>query len=149
MVVLALGVVGSLTTRGLTRRLSLGFILAGGVNLATASEQWVEPNLPTSKVLGRMHPAIRVPQVARTLIPRSAFGESYSAFAEIHPEAIDVRLVFDEDGENTATIIWTVPTLEPFRRIGHCLIALLLALFCGTIVRLVSTREERRLAGSS
>jgi hypothetical protein len=125
----------ALAGRSSGRAFWAGFCVSGVTYLAVAS---LAEGLPTTRLLDRLHPSIRLPEVRRTVIPRSAFDESYSAFAEEHPEATDVRLVFDEDGDNTATIIWGVPTLAPFRRIGHCIIALALALFGGTAAGFVS-----------
>jgi hypothetical protein len=132
--------------RGEPRAFCLTFAVVAAAYLICTSDSWfgrrIEPRLPTSRWLDRAHSAIVIPRMLEKTLPRDRFDESFSEWSAEHPDVSD-HAIGEARDSRFILIRWTVPTEKPFRRIGHCLIAVAAAFGCGATAELVTRRMRR------
>ncbi len=126
LILLTMGIAFALLGRGRARAVWAAFSLLVGIYLLVSLGPLRDrcPDLPTSRWLEQVRPRIHKNTNHQTLISRSQFDMSYSAWAEAHPDAEEARLSFDPEDPTNARLVWITTEKAPFQRIGHGLIAL-------------------------
>jgi hypothetical protein len=104
----------------------------------------IAPHLPTTAGLealyARMHPAGQTHDIKRVVSLNEA---NYFTNVDVSSGTTVISSANRPAGAN-AIRLWTAnPTSEPFRRVGHCLWALLVACVGGVVGRALHARGER------
>jgi hypothetical protein len=103
---------------------------------------WDRDPSPITRGLDRLHEQICEPRYESTSFPRANFDESFSAWCEAHPEVAG-RICLNSVHSGDVVVSW-VPTLAPFRRIGHGLLTVIFAVAGGVLTRLFFFRPGHR-----
>ena len=156
--VLVFALLGALVTREHTRSFSVGFAFLGWVYLLLMYGPWfrenVAPHMLSTKGLGFAYEKLFGVEP-----PNSAGGQFGMAFADFDVDGnADILLANDKGvymnlgagrfATVTARATATRPTQLDFNRIGHCGLALVLAVAGGILARALYRRREKDLDAS-
>jgi hypothetical protein len=145
ILVLSVGITVSFFALALKAGEPLPFCIAFGIFAAAylvySLTPWlgprIAPHLPTTGWLERLHPLICLDRQESVSFPRDRFDESFSTWAADHP-GIGPSMVLDNRDSFIISFNWRSPTLDPFIRIGHCLLALILGFVAGLLAHAVA-----------
>jgi hypothetical protein len=120
------------------------FAAAGALLLALPARPGVRAGGPLERALDAAHPRLCRPREHVAQLPRDRFDESYSAWAEAHPDAEGVTLgvAFDAGG-SLMSVAWRTPTRDAFQGVGHAAAAVVAAAGAGGLAARLARRQAR------